>query len=176
MELSIAGPQPLLPVTRSQACSVLPLDPGSGNPPTSLGLGPLHKSLPMSTSLQNLNPRASLDPSKGPVSDGRRWSFDKPGEEEKAAIAAALEQSGPMLGGEEIEERLGRINPTKDASVTWEAGSQGKKQKRNLLSHGRGHSAGKGQNPREESEQSAAVTEDKHWGWFGSKDSPGKPR
>ncbi|XP_029683806.1 rab11 family-interacting protein 5 isoform X3 [Takifugu rubripes] len=174
-EISIAVLQPTPPVTRSQACSVPPLDPGSGKPPTSLGLGLLHKSLPLSTSLQNLNPRASMDPSKGPVSDGRRWSFDKPGEEEKAAIAAALEQSGPMLGGDEIEERLGRAGPTKDASVTWEAGSQGKKLKRNLLSHGRGHAAGKGQNQREESEQSAAVTADKHKGWFGSKDSPGKP-
>lgn len=171
-------PQPPLPVAPSPACSVPPPDPGSGRPPTSLGLAPLHKSLPMSASLQNLNPRASLDPSKGPVGDGRRWSFDKPGEEEKAAIAAALEQSGPMLGGDEIEERLGGADPTKDASVTWEAGRQGKKLKRNLLSHGRGHSAGKGQNQREESDQSAAVAEDKQTnkGWFGSKDSPGKPR
>lgn len=176
-EISVAAPQPALPAAGSQACGVPPLDPGSGKPPASLGLGPLHKSLPLSTSLQNLNPRASLDPSKGPVSDGRRWSFDKPGEEEKAAIAAALEQSGPMLGGDEIEERLGRADPTKDASVTWEAGSQGKKLKRNLLSHGRGQSAGKGQNQREEPDQSAAaVTEDKHKGWFGSKDSHGKPR
>lgn len=117
-----------------------------------------------------------MDPSKGPVSDGRRWSFDKPGEDEKAAIAAALEQSGPMLGGDEIDEHLGRAGPTKDASVTWGAESQGKKPKRNLLSHGRGLAGGKGQNQREESEQTAAATEDKHKGWFGSKDPHSKPR
>lgn len=174
-EISIAVPQPNLCVNGSHGYGVPPLDPGSGSPPTSLGLGLLHKSLPMSTSLQNLSPRASLDLPKGPVGDGRRWSFDKPGEEEKAAIAAALEQSGPMLGGDELDERLGHADLTKDASDGME--NQGKKLKRNVFSHERGCSTGKGQNQREESEQTAtAVTEDKHKGWFGSKDSHSKPR
>lgn len=117
-----------------------------------------------------------MDPSKGPASDGRRWSFDKPGEEEKAAIAAALEQSGPMLGGDEIDEHLGLFDSTKAASVSLEAESQGKKQKRNLFSHGRGDPAGKGQNQRAESEQTAAMAEERHRGWFGSKDWHSKPR
>lgn len=134
----------------SHAYGLPPLDPGS----TSLGLASFHKSLPMSTSLQNLSPRALTDPSKGPAGDGRRWSFDKPGEEEKAAIAAALQQSGPMLGGDELDERLGRADPAKAASVASEAESQGKKQKKNT----------------------AGVAEEKHKGWFGSKDLHSKPR
>lgn len=117
-----------------------------------------------------------MDPSKGPASDGRRWSFDKPGEEEKAAIAAALEQSGPMVGGDEIDKRLGLYDPTKAASVSPEAESQGKKQKRTLFSHGRGDPTGKAQNQWAESQQTAAMAEEKHRGWFGSKDSHSKPR
>lgn len=169
----MAVPLPTLCVNGSHAYGIPPLDPGSGKPPTSLGLGPLHKSLPMSTSLQNLSPRAFTDPSKG---DGRRWSFDKPGEEEKAAIVAALEQSGPMLGGDELDKHLGRADPTEAASVASEADSQGKRQKKNMFSHGRGGSAGKGQNQGAESEHSAAVSEEKHKSWFGSKDLHSKPR
>lgn len=95
-----------------------------------------------------------MEPSNGPAGDGRRWSFDKPGEEEKAAIAAALEQSGPMLGGDELNERLGRADPAKAASGALEAEGQGRKQKKTT----------------------AAVAEEKHKGWFGSKDVHGKPR
>lgn len=166
-------PLPTLCVNGSHAYGIPALDPGSGKPPTSLGLAPLHKSLPMSTSLQNLSPRAFTDLSKGPAGDGRRWSFDKPGEEEKAAIAAALEQSGPMLGGDELNDRLGRADPTKAAS---EAEGQRTKQKKSMFSHERGGSAGKGQNQRAECEQTAAVAEEKHKGWFGSKDLHSKPR
>lgn len=167
-------PQPTLCVNGSHAYKVQPLCPGSGKPTDSLGLGQLQKSLPLSMSLQNLSPRASTDLFKGPVGDGRRWSFDKPGEEEKAAIAAALQHSGPMLG--EREEHLGQAAPPKAASTT-ESESQGKKQKRNLFSHGRSESAGKGQShSKDESEQAPAATEEKHKGWFGSKDSHSKPR
>lgn len=122
----------------------------------------------MSTSLQNLSPRACTGPSKGPAGDGRRWSFDKPGEEEKAAIAAALEQSGPMLAADEIDERLRHADPTKAASVKSEDDSQGKRPKRNMFSHGRADSTGRG--------PELTVVEEKHRSWFGSKDSPSKLR
>ncbi|XP_070698976.1 rab11 family-interacting protein 5 isoform X1 [Pempheris klunzingeri] len=178
-EITIAVPQPTVCVNGSHAYNVQLLDPGSGKPAGSLGLGLLQKSLPLSMSLQNLSPRASTELPKGPVGDGRRWSFDKPGEEEKAAIAAALEQSGPMQSEE--EERLGWDAPPKAAASssppsTAESESQGRKQRRNLFSHGRSESAGKGQSQsKDESEQASAATEEKHRGWFGSKDSHSKP-
>ncbi|KAM8736830.1 uncharacterized protein rab11fip5a isoform 2-T2 [Acanthopagrus schlegelii] len=177
-EITIAVPLPTVCVNGSHAYDVQPLDPGSGKPAGSLGLGLLQKSLPLSMSLQNLSPQAKTDLPKGPVGDGRRWSFDKPDEEEKAAIAAALEQSGPMLGDEEEEEeeRFRQAAPPKVASSAVESESQGKKQRRNLFSHGRSESAGKGQSQsRDESEQAPAVTDEKHRGWFGSKDSHSKP-
>ncbi|XP_053290017.1 rab11 family-interacting protein 1 [Pleuronectes platessa] len=152
-EITIAVPQ--LTVNGSHAYKVQPLDPGSGKPVDSLGLGLLQKSLPVSVSLQNLSPRASADPHKAPGGDGRRWSFDKPGEEEKAAIAAALEQSGPMQGEEEEEEeeeRLGRAALSE---------SQGKKQR--------------GKGSKDGAEGAPAATPEKHKGWFGSKDSHCKP-
>ncbi|XP_056249558.1 rab11 family-interacting protein 1 [Seriola aureovittata] len=165
-EISIAVPQPTVCVNGSHAYNVQPLDPGSGNPADSLGLGLLQKSLPLSMSLQNLSPRASTDLPKGPVGDGRRWSFDKPGKEEKAAIAAALEHSGPMQGeDEEEEERLGLVVLPKAAS-TAELESQGRKQRRNFFSHGRISQAKDGTDE---------ATEEKHKGWFGSKDSHSKP-
>ncbi|XP_032366914.1 rab11 family-interacting protein 1 [Etheostoma spectabile] len=174
-EISIAVPQPTVCVNGSHAYSSQPLDPGSGKPADSLGLGLLQKSLPLSMSLQNLRPPPDFP--KGSVGDGRRWSFDKPGEEEKAAIAAALEQSGPMLGDE--EEQSGQAAQPKSASSSSsmaESESQGKKQRRNLFSHGRSESAGKGQSQsKDESEQAPAATEEKHKGWFGSKDSHSKP-
>ncbi|XP_034419139.1 rab11 family-interacting protein 1 isoform X2 [Cyclopterus lumpus] len=174
-EITIAVPQLTVCVNGSHAYGVQPPDPGSGKPADSLGLGPLQNSLPHSVSLQNLRP--STDLLKGPVGDGRRWSFDKPCEEEKAAIAAALEKSGPMLGDE--EEQSGRAAPPKSASSsssTVESESHGKKQRMNLSSQGRSESAGRGENQsRDESEQAPAAAEEKHKGWFGSKDSHNKP-
>ncbi|XP_069567672.1 rab11 family-interacting protein 5 isoform X3 [Brachyistius frenatus] len=174
-EITIAVPQPTVCVNGSHSYQVQPPDPGSGTPAGSLGLGLLQKSLPLSVSLQNLRPDAELP--RGLVGDGRRWSFDKPGEEEKAAIAAALEKSGPMLSEE--EEQLGRAAPPQAASLSSasaaESDIQGKKPRRNLLSHGRSESAGKGQSrSKDESEQTAA-SEEKYKGWFGSKESHSKP-
>lgn len=175
-EITIAVPQPIVCVNGSQGYNVQSLDPGSGKSSNSLGLGLLQKPLPLSMSLQNLSPRASTGLPKSPVGDGRRWSFDKPGEEEKAAIAAALEQSGPMMP-EEDNERLGLAALPKPASCALELESQEKKQKKNLFSHGRSESAGKGHNQsKDESKHSPAATEEKHKGWFGSKDSHSKPR
>lgn len=167
-------PQRTVCVNGSHAYIVQPLDPGSGKPTGSLGPGPLQKSLPLSVSLQNLSPRPSTELLEGPVGDGRRWSFDKPDEQERAAIAAALEQSGPMMGDEEeeVQESSGQV-PPKEA----ETHIQGKKQRKNLFSHGRNESAGKGRSPsKEESEPAQAAAEEKHKGWFGSKDSHSKPR
>ncbi|KAM3594856.1 uncharacterized protein V6R79_015124 [Siganus canaliculatus] len=173
-EISIPVPHPSAYVNGSHAYRVQPLDPGSGKPAGPSGLGPMQKSLPLSMSLQNLNQRAAPEASKGPVGDGRRWSFDKPGEEEKAAIAAALEQSGPMLGDEEEqeeeegEERAGRALAKAASYSTVEAESQGKRQRRNFLSHGRSESAGKGQSQ-------ASAAEERPRGWFGAKDPHSKP-
>ncbi|XP_005929690.1 rab11 family-interacting protein 5 isoform X3 [Haplochromis burtoni] len=173
-EITIAVPQPTVCINGSHSYNVQPQAPGSGKPAGSLGLGLLQKSMPLSVSLQNLSQQASIDLPKGGVGDGRRWSFDKPGEEEKAAIAAALEKSGPMLG--ENEERLGQAAPAEATSwsfaSTVEAGDiQGKKQRRNFFSH-----AGKGQSqPKDECERAHAATDEKQRGWFGSKDSQSKP-
>lgn len=172
-------PQPTVCVNGSHSYSVQPQAPGSGKPAGSLGLGVLQKSLPLSVSLQNLSQHASTDLLKGGVGDGRRWSFDKPGEEEKAAIVAALEKSGPMLGDK--EEQLGQAAPA-DA-VSWSSTStvegeiQGKKQRRNFFSHGRSDYTGKGQSQsKDECERAPAATEEKQRGWFGSKDLQSKPR
>ncbi|KAM9842552.1 uncharacterized protein rab11fip5a [Aulostomus maculatus] len=175
-EITIAVPQLPVCVNRSHAYNGQPQDPGSGKPADSLGLGLLQKTLPLSVSLQNLSPRPPTDLPKGTVGDGRRWSFDKPGDEEKAAIAAALEKSGPMLADE--DECLGQTAPLKapSSSSMAESDSQGKKQKRNLFSHGRSESAGKGTSQsKDESEQASAAAEEKHKGWFGSKDAHSKP-
>ncbi|XP_076002808.1 uncharacterized protein rab11fip5a [Genypterus blacodes] len=169
-EITIAVPPFPVCVNGSHAYSVQPVDHSSGKPAGSLGLGLLPKSLPLSMSLQNLCPRAPTDLSKSPVGDGRRWSFDKPGEEEKAAIAAALEQRGPMTG--EDEEQL---EPAAVPQVSTSE-RQGKKQRKNLLSHGNSESAGKGQSQsRDESEQAPAPSEEKHKSWFRSKESHSKP-
>uniref|UniRef100_A0A3Q2P6F7 RAB11 family interacting protein 5 n=1 Tax=Fundulus heteroclitus TaxID=8078 RepID=A0A3Q2P6F7_FUNHE len=171
-EISIAVPPPTVYVNGSHAYKVQAQDRGSGKSSDSLGLGVLQKAMPLSVSLQNLSTRPFTDLPKGPVGDGRRWSFDRPGEEEKAAIAAALEKSGPMLGEEEERPEQALLPKASKA----ESENQVKKQRKNLFSHGRSESAGKGQNQsKDESEQTSAATEEKHRAWFGSKDSHNKP-
>lgn len=169
-------PQLSVCVNGSHADHVRPPDSGLRKPAGSLGLGLPQKTLPLSKSLQNLSPRAPMDLPKGTVGDGRRWSFDKPGDEEKAAIATALERSGPMLG--EDDEHSGQIDPpTAPWSSSVEAEGRGRKQTKNLLSNGRRESAGKGTSQSHDvSGPAPAATEDKHKGWFGSKDSHSKPR
>lgn len=167
-------PQSAVCVNGSHAYDVQPPDRGSGNPAGSLGVGLLQKSLPLSVSLQNLG-SSTRDLPKGIVGDGRRWSVDRPGEEEKAAIAAALEKSGPMLGEE--DERLELKAASASSASKAEPERLGKKQRKNLFSHGRGESGGKGQSQwKDESEQVSAVSQEKHKGWFGSKDPHSKPR
>uniref|UniRef100_A0A673MHA6 Uncharacterized LOC107718445 n=1 Tax=Sinocyclocheilus rhinocerous TaxID=307959 RepID=A0A673MHA6_9TELE len=125
-------------------------------------LGVLQKG--SSLSLQNLSHREEEKQSGGPV-DGRRWSFDKPGEEEKAAIVAALEQAGRVT--DEVE--------MKTVIPAGETETQSKK-RRGLFSHGKGDSAGKGPiASKEEAEHAQPLVEVKHKGWFSSKDSHSKP-
>uniref|UniRef100_A0A1A7WQN2 RAB11 family interacting protein 5a (Class I) n=2 Tax=Iconisemion striatum TaxID=60296 RepID=A0A1A7WQN2_9TELE len=174
-EVTISVPQPVVTcVNGSHVYSVQPPDQGSGKPTDSLGLGLLQKSLPLSVSLQNLSTRACTDLPVGLVGDGRRWSYDRAGEEEKAAIAAALEKSGPMLSDED-RAVLPKAASSSSSSKA-ESESQGKKQKKNLFSHGRSESGGKSQSQsKDESEQASAATEERHKGWFGSKDPHSKP-
>ncbi|PWA29543.1 hypothetical protein CCH79_00007820, partial [Gambusia affinis] len=169
-EITIAVPLPTICVNGSHASKVQAQDRGSGRPSGSLGPGLLlQRSVAHSVSLQNLSTRPSAELPKGPAGDGRRWSFDRAGEEERAAIVAALGQSGAR------EEERPAPASLPDASQA-EPESQVKKQRRNLFSHGRSESAGKGQSQSKgESEQSAAATEEKHRAWFGSKDSHNKP-
>ncbi|XP_035273722.1 rab11 family-interacting protein 5 isoform X3 [Anguilla anguilla] len=111
-------------------------------------LGLLQKCSPLSRSLQNLTRRAEDPPRPGPGAEGRRWSFDKPGKEEKAAVSV---QAATL------------VVPV----ATTEPAAEGKKQKKN----GRSDSAGKGA----EHIEAPPHAEEKHKGWFGSKDSHNKP-
>uniref|UniRef100_A0A9J8AFG5 RAB11 family interacting protein 5a (class I) n=1 Tax=Cyprinus carpio carpio TaxID=630221 RepID=A0A9J8AFG5_CYPCA len=127
-------------------------------------LGVFQKGSSLSLSLQNLSRRGEEKQSGGPV-DGRRWSFDKPGEEEKAAIVAALEQAGRVT--DEVE--------MKTVIPAGETETQNKK-RRGRFSHGKGDSAGKGPiASKEEAERAQPLVEVKHKGWFSSKDSHSKP-
>lgn len=119
-------------------------------------LGLLQKGSALSLSLQNLSRRNEEQQNGGPV-DGRRWSFDKPGEVEKAAIAAALEHTGLMADKMVVETA---------ASVS-EIEVQGKK-KRSLFSHAWVE--------KEETRQVLPASEGRHRGWFCSKDPYSKPR
>ncbi|KAG1950696.1 rab11 family-interacting protein [Pimephales promelas] len=127
-------------------------------------LGVLQKGSSLSLSLQNISRRREEKQNGGPV-DGRRWSFDKPGEEEKAAIVAALEHAGRVTD-EAVMETVIPAGETETQS----------KKRRGLFSHGRGDSAGKGPiMSKEEAEHAQPLVEVKHKGWFGSKDSYSKP-
>nr|XP_046164916.1 rab11 family-interacting protein 5 isoform X2 [Oncorhynchus gorbuscha] len=99
-EINIPVPQPVC-INGSHVYNTS-LDPCPGNPVVPLDpLALVKKNLPLSQSLQNLNQRREELPvllPKGPAADGRRWSFDKAGKEEKVAIAAALEQAGQGMG------------------------------------------------------------------------------
>ncbi|XP_019746074.1 uncharacterized protein rab11fip5a isoform X2 [Hippocampus comes] len=116
-EITIAVPQ--LPAGVNGTHKLQPRDQASAVPETSLGPGHLEKSLPLSVSLQNLRPRASADPLHGTVGDGRRWSFDKAGEEESAAIAAAMEKKGPIPGREDQCEEGEQYSGTEGKHKGW---------------------------------------------------------
>ncbi|KAB5581843.1 hypothetical protein PHYPO_G00180270 [Pangasianodon hypophthalmus] len=118
-------------------------------------VGLLQKGSALSLSLQNLSRRKEEQQGGGPV-DGRRWSFDKPGEEEKAAIAAALVHTGLMADETVVETAVSES----------EIEGQGKK-KRSLFSLARAE--------KEETAQAQLAAEGRHRGWFSSKDPYSKP-
>ncbi|KAL0969535.1 hypothetical protein UPYG_G00228570 [Umbra pygmaea] len=149
-EINIPVPQPVC-INGSHVYKTTPhpTEPGPINPVVAL----VNKRLPLSQSLQNLNQQREevLVPfSKGTAADGRRWSFDKAGKEEKEAIAAALMQAGQGMGGGD-EELHGD--------------SQEKNQSRN-------HGEALAENP---SGSASGPMDDQHKGWFRSKDSHNRP-
>ncbi|XP_059422350.1 uncharacterized protein rab11fip5a isoform X3 [Carassius carassius] len=173
--LQQAQPESTKPVTQSgqPQATTLPAKPQTTQLPKSQSkprpepllpaLGVLQKGS-LSLSLQNLSHRGEDKQGGSPV-DGRRWSFDKPGEEEKAAIVAALEQAGRLTDEVELETVI----------PAGETETQSKK-RRGLFSHGKGDSAGKGPIvSKEEAERAQPLIEVKHKGWFSSKDSHSKP-
>ncbi|XP_071223045.1 rab11 family-interacting protein 1-like isoform X2 [Salvelinus alpinus] len=150
-EINIPVPQPVC-INGSHVYNTT-LDPCPGNPVIPLDpLALVKKNLPLSQSLQNLNQQREELPvllPKGPAADGRRWSFDKAGKEEKVAIAAALEQAGQGMGEGAREES--------------DRDSQGRKRSRNCLDES------------EQASNSDSGPGEKHKGWFGSKDNRSKP-
>ncbi|KPP79079.1 rab11 family-interacting protein 5-like, partial [Scleropages formosus] len=129
--------------------------------PATLGL--LQKCSPLSRSLQNLT-RRSEDGHKDAAGEGRRWSFDKAGKDEKAAIAAALEQASKgHTGSRPVQVAVPVV------SVLAKTAAEQKKHK-NMFSHG-----GSALDHAKEEQGVAARPEDKQRGWFGSKDSQNKP-
>ncbi|XP_041928311.1 uncharacterized protein rab11fip5a isoform X2 [Alosa sapidissima] len=133
-------------------------------------LGSRQKASAMSLSLQNLSvSHRAEEPHPGP-GDGRRWSLDRAGEEERAAISAAIENAGKL---EEEERRAAQFKKEATPAVT-AADGEVKKQKWGLFSHGRSESTGKVATAGK-GDTASAPSEGKHKGWFGSKDSHNKP-
>ncbi|XP_051946206.1 rab11 family-interacting protein 5-like [Xyrauchen texanus] len=118
-------------------------------------LGLLQKGSSLSLSLQNLD--HSGEEKQSDI--GRRWSFDKPGEEEKAAIVAALEYAG-RITDESVIEMVIPVGDTEIQSKKW----------RGLFSHGRGETAGKRTITSKDETEHAQP----HKGWFSSKDLQSK--
>ncbi|XP_076830111.1 uncharacterized protein rab11fip5a isoform X2 [Brachyhypopomus gauderio] len=126
-------------------------------------VGVLQKGSALSLSLQNLSRRGEEQRDEGPL-DGRRWSFDKPDEEEKAAIAAELEHM--VFVADDAVEVATTVSETEVHS----------KKRRGLFSHGRVESAGKGPEAgKEDTSHAQNPPEGKHRGWFSSKDTYSKP-
>ncbi|XP_029586888.1 rab11 family-interacting protein 5 isoform X1 [Salmo trutta] len=150
-EINIPVPQPVC-INGSHVYNTI-LDPCPGNPVVPFDpLALVKKNLPLSQSLQNLSQRREELPvllPKGPAADGRRWSFDKAGEEEKVVIAAALEQAGQGMGEGAREES--------------DRDSQGRKRSRDCLDES------------EQASNSDSGPGEKHKGWFGLKDNHNKP-
>ncbi|XP_065153181.1 uncharacterized protein rab11fip5a isoform X2 [Paramisgurnus dabryanus] len=152
---------------KSQTSTEIKLSKTASKPrpePQLSALGLIPKGSNLSRSLQNLSPRVEERQNGGPA-DGRRWSFDKPGEEEKAAIVAALESAGRVTN----ESVMETVKPVGERET------QSKKRK-GLFSHGKGESPGKGPiRSKEEAEHAQQLVEGKHKGWFSSKDAHSKP-
>ncbi|XP_036406824.1 rab11 family-interacting protein 5-like isoform X2 [Megalops cyprinoides] len=131
--------------------------------PTSLGL--LQKCAPLSRSLQNLARRVD-DPRRSPGA-ARRWSFDRSGKEEKVPPPGP----GPVSQPEQAATPAVSM-----AAAGVEPGGEGRKQKRNLFSHGRSDSAGKASDTARAEQAPALLSADeRHKGWFSVKDAQNKP-
>ncbi|KAL4640232.1 rab11 family-interacting protein 5-like [Arapaima gigas] len=129
--------------------------------PATLGL--LQKYSPLSRSLQNLT-RRSEDSHKVISGEGRRWSFDKAGKDENVAIAAALQQtSNGHAGGRPVQVAMPMVSAEKELAAE-------RKKNKNTSSHG-----GSDWDHSKVEQEQAPPSEDKHKGWFGSKDSQHKP-
>ncbi|KAJ8281457.1 hypothetical protein GJAV_G00067920 [Gymnothorax javanicus] len=134
----------------------------SSRTPAALGL--LQKCAPLSRSLQNLARRPDDSPRLPPASEARRWSFDKAAKEEKAAdVAVALQppEQKPTLAAALV------VPAATVVAEVGEAVAEGKKQKRNLFSSGKGVEPGQAPPSSEEG--------GKIKGWFSSKDPHNKP-
>ncbi|XP_059907324.1 uncharacterized protein rab11fip5a isoform X3 [Gadus macrocephalus] len=182
-EISIAVPALYRNGGVHHAYHAPPPQPGPGEPlapaaaaaaaakASPLGLGLHLKPLPTSVSLQNISPREEeLPRGAGSAGDGRRWSFDKPGEDEKAAIAAALEKSGPMVGDDEEEEEEERSRSAAPPGATGAARESydRKQQQQQQQKKKKGDSGGR-------LGSEAAPQEKTGKGWFGSKECNSKP-
>ncbi|XP_012993035.1 rab11 family-interacting protein 5 isoform X2 [Esox lucius] len=149
-EITIPVPQPVC-INGSHVYNVAPRppEPGPGNPVVAL----VKKRLPLSQSLQNLSQQKEELPvplPRGGAADGRRWSFDKAGKDEREAIAVVLMQAGQGMGeGGEGEGSDGD--------------SQGRKRGRTC------------QEELSEQASGSGPGNDKHKGWFRSKDSHNRP-
>ncbi|KAG7266139.1 hypothetical protein CRUP_016387, partial [Coryphaenoides rupestris] len=150
-------------------CDTLPLRPGPGEPVAPAKVSP-------SVGLEPQPPRRGA-PRRGAWGRGcgrrRRWSFDKPGEDEKAAIAAALEKSGPMVGDEEEQQEEEEEEPSGESALSVATGAaresyDQKQQQQQKKKKNKKESAGgrDGSEPGQEKH---------HKGWFGSKEAHAKP-
>lgn len=116
------------------------------------------KPLTMSASLQNLSLQgnAKLN-AAATTTDARRWSFDEPCDQEKAAIVAALERSVPLVVQE--KDKMDRE----------------KEMPENLISSERNPECGEWSHS-QAMETAEAGYGERQKGWFSSKDSHSKPR
>ncbi|XP_056133475.1 mucin-2-like [Lampris incognitus] len=127
----------------------------------------LEKCSPLSRSLQNLAKRCE---DKGPVSEGRRWSFDKTKREEKEELKEA-EVSAPHIhmaqkGGSPVQAAVPTLSSAADPA------DKGKKLRKTFFSGGRSDSLP----AKSEHSQASSAPEGRLRGWFGSSDSQNKPR
>lgn len=144
-----------------------PPGPGGSSSTLPATLGLLQKCAPLSRSLQNLARRAD-DPRRSP-SAARRWSFDRAAKEEKAPPTAAADSFGQPLEA--------AMPTVATATARPDSAGEGKKQKRNLFSHGKSETAGKGSDtPKAEQGPAPPLPEERYKGWFSAKDSQHKPR
>ncbi|XP_046880705.1 rab11 family-interacting protein 1 [Hypomesus transpacificus] len=136
----------------------------SGTLPSKLVL--LEKCSPLSRSLQNLTKRSD---DKGSPREGRRWSFDKgkkeQKEEDKEADAEVVQVQSARTTGRPVQAAAPIL-----LTAATDSAEKGKKQRKTLFSGGRSDSLPA------KSDLSQTAPEGRLRGWFGSGESPNKPR